>query len=66
MSGCLKHRPVSSSRSVRSTSAAARENNGLASASQQAIEKKKLDQGPIAVKDFQKEKDPRSKLLESK
>jgi len=31
---------VSSSRSVRSTSAAARENNGLASASQQAIEKK--------------------------
>jgi len=40
MSGCLKHRPVSSSRLVRSTSAAARENNGLASASQQAIEKK--------------------------
>jgi len=40
MSGCLKHRPVSSSRSVHSTSATARENNGLASASQQAIEKK--------------------------
>jgi len=51
---------------VHSTSAAATKNNGLASASQQAIEKKKLDQGPIAVKDFQKEKDPRSKLLESK
>jgi hypothetical protein len=37
---------------VCSTSIAARENNGLASASLQAIEKKTLDQGLIAVKDF--------------